>query len=105
MPAIICYVRTGGREIQMRVRFSQRVAMPLSDMPWPEPPKKLLLSCSGFTVQLKYVMVSNGFAVYYISSVGFDMLIDLIYRHCNYEPCRLPCNLMSFQPSANSAPA
>jgi hypothetical protein len=100
MPAIICYVHGNGREIQMRVRFSQRVAVPLSDMP--EPPKRLLLSC-GFTVaHLKLSGVFNGFAVYYITSADFDMLIDLLYRHCHHEPCRLPCALLT--PPADPAP-
>jgi hypothetical protein len=99
MPAIICYVHSDGREIQMRVRFSQRVAIPVSDMP--EPPKRLLLSCSGFTAELRLTSVFNGFAVYYITSADFDMLIDMMYRHCNHEPCRLPCTLSTaFQPSA-----
>ncbi len=101
MPAIICYVHAGNREIQIRVRSSRRVAMPLYE--WPEPPKKLLLTCPGFTAELKYAMTSHGFATYYTSSVDFDMLIDLIYRHCSYEPCRLPCILTAFHP-ANPAP-
>jgi len=96
MPAIICYVHSDGREVQMRVRFSRRVAIPASDMP--EPPKRLLLACSGFTAELKFTGVFNGFAVYYITSADFDMLIDLIYRHCNSEPCRLLCVLTTSQP-------
>jgi hypothetical protein len=103
MPAIICYVHTDGREIQMRVRFSQRVAIPIDEMP--EPPKRLLLACNGFTAELKLSGVFNGFAVYYIRSIDFDMLIDLIYRHCSYEPCRLSCNLATFPPSDNPTPA
>ncbi len=94
MPAIICYVYAAdNREVQLRVRSSRRVAVPLGDMPWPGPPVKLLLTCPGFTAELKYAMTSHGFATYYTSSVDFDMLIDLIYRHCSYEPCRLPCIL------------
>jgi hypothetical protein len=109
MPAIICYVSSAaGGEVQFRVRFGRRVAIPVSDMP--EPPKRLLLSCSGFTAsgftaELKLSGVFNGFAVYYITSADFDMLIDLIYRLCSYEPCRLPCTLSTtFQPSADPAP-
>ncbi len=93
MPAIICYVydRTDRREIQMRVRFSQRVAIPLYE--WPHPPKTLLLQCPGFTAELKYTTAALNFAVYYIGSADFDMLINLIRHYCNYEPCRLPCIL------------
>ncbi len=92
MPAIICYVFiTDGREVQVRVRYSQRVAIPLTDMP--EPPAGLLLVCPSFTVELKYVTTSHGFAVYYISSVDFDRLVEFMRLVCSVEPCRLPCVL------------
>jgi hypothetical protein len=99
MPAIICYVSSAaGGEVQFRVRFSQRVAIPVDMLP---ASKRLLLLCSGFTAELRLTGIFNGFAVYYITSADFDMLIDLIYRHCNHEPCRLPCTLSTaFQPSA-----
>jgi hypothetical protein len=103
MPAVICYVHVGdGREVQMRVRFSQRVAIPIEDMP--KPPAGLLLICSGFSAALRLVGVTNGFAVYYISSVDYDYLIDLISRLCAVEPCRLPCVLTAPQPPASPTP-
>jgi hypothetical protein len=101
MPAIICYVRLGddGREVQLRVRFSQRVAVPIYDVPFPEPPRRLLLICPGFAADLRYTSTAFNFAVYYISSTDFDMLLDLIRRSCSLEPCRLPCVLTTPDPT------
>jgi hypothetical protein len=94
MPAIICYVHlSDGREVQLRVRLSQRVALFVGDMPWPEPPRRLMLLCPGFVVELRYVSTALNFAVYYIGAADFDMLLDYIRRSCSVEPCRLPCVL------------
>jgi len=96
MPAIICYVHADGREVQFRVRFSRRVAIPLSD--WPEPPANLLLVCPGFVADLKLTGIFNGFAVFYVSSIAFEYIVDLMRRLCSTEPCRLPCVLSVPQP-------
>jgi hypothetical protein len=99
MPAIICYVPLagGGREIQMRVRLnSQRVAFPLEDMS-SEHPRSLQLTCPGFSADLRLVGIAHGFAVYYIDAFSFDVLIGLIRKLCDYEPCHLPCVLTTPQ--------
>jgi hypothetical protein len=98
MPAVICYVYADGRrEVQIRVRLSRRVAIPASE--WPEPPKKLMLQCAGFAAELRYVSTTLNYNVYYIGAADFDMLLDLIRRHCAREPCRLPCILTQAAPT------
>ena len=102
MPAIICHVHADGREVQLRVRFSQRVAIPAAE--WPEPPGRLLLLCPGLTAEFRYVATTLNFAVYYIGAADFDALLDLIRRLCAAEPCRLPCLLTAPQPPASPTP-
>jgi hypothetical protein len=92
MPAVICYASGPRGDLQLRVRLnSQRIAMPVGDMPWPEPPRRLLLICPGLVVEPRYVDTTNGYAVYYVGAAEFDALLDLILRHCSTEPCKLPC--------------
>jgi hypothetical protein len=95
MPAVICYaLADGGREVQLRVRFSQRVAIPAAE--WKaEPPRRLLLKCPYFNAELRYVDTVLNFTVYYIGAADYDALLDLIRRQCAVEPCRLPCVLTS----------
>ena len=103
MPAVICYaLADGGREVQLRVRLSQRVAIPAAE--WPEPPRRLLLICLGFSAELRYVATTLNYAVYYIGATDFDMLLDYIRRLCTVEPCRLPCVLTTADASANPPP-
>jgi hypothetical protein len=92
MPVLVCYASGPRGDLQLRVRLkSQRVAVPVGDMPWPEPPRRLLLICPGLVVEQRYVNTTHGYAAYYVGAAEFDALLDLIRRHCFVEPCRLPC--------------
>jgi hypothetical protein len=93
MPAVICYVTdVSGREVQLRVRASGRIAIPLTDMP--SPPGELVLRCDDVTVELRLLETRFGYAVYYVPAADFDRLVWLIRVMCQREPCGLPCRLV-----------
>jgi hypothetical protein len=94
MPVVICYVTdASGREVQLRVRASARVAIPLFDIG--DPPPRARLLCDGMLIELKLADEPRfGYAVYYMPAVDFEKLVVLVRRHCREPgPCRLPCRL------------